>query len=280
MPVLLDSASQNIAEISASDATSGSVNQNHTINPLAQAVTVTLFVFLAANVDTTDATLTATFGGQEMTMQGDPVRWGSNKNLLAVFTLAAPPTGQQEWEASVSGLTANSSGFWLMGACESNSGVLAVGNPVTVSGDTAGATTENTVTVDSVAPAYKVITAHAITSPNLFSGYNLTTRAAIDGTYAYIAYLLSFFGFNFFPYVADAQGGELLIGDAPGAATVTGTVTQPSTAAWGAIGLPLIPAPVVLAASLSVSTSISAALSLQRVASPSPLRTWVIGQSQ
>ncbi|ORV92809.1 hypothetical protein AWC11_07345 [Mycobacterium interjectum] len=279
MPVLLDSASQNINEI-AGTATSGDVTNNHVVNPLAPAVTALLFAFLAANVDATGATLAGTFGGQDMTMLGSPVRWGSNKNALAVFALAGPPSGSQEWEASVSGLTANAGGFWIMGDCVSYSGVLSVGEPVFVTGDTAGAQTANTVTVDSVSPAHRVVTAHAVTSPNLFSAYNLNTRAAIDGQYAYIAYLLSFFGYNFLPYTASAAGGELLVGDAPGAPTVTGTATQPSTALWGAVGVPLIPAPVVLDAALGVSTDLSVSASLQRVATPSPLRTWVIGGSQ
>jgi hypothetical protein len=199
-----------------------------------------------------------------------------------VFTLASPPTGSQTWEIAVSGLTANSNGFWLLADCVSYSGVLTVGTPVFVSGDTVGASTSNTVTVDSTGaaavPAAKIVTAHAVSSPDLFSGYTLTTRAAIDGTYAYIAYLLSFFGYNFLPYTATAQGGELLVGDAPGAAAVVGTATQPSTALWGAIGLPLIAAPVVGTGALTLSLNdISASGSLTRVATPSPLRTWVIG---
>lgn len=280
MPVNFDSGSQNIAEISG-PATSGSVSQAHTTNPLAPAVTVALFGHLAASVDTSGATLSATYGGVPMTMQGSPVRWGNNHNALAAFTLAGTaetplPAGPQEWELSVSGLPASSSGFWLMGAAESNSGVLAVGDPVMVSGDTIGATTQNSVTVPSVAPAYKVLTAHAVTTPNLFSAYNLTSRAAIDGTYAYIAYLLSIFGFNLFPFVATALGGELLVGDAPGAPEVTGTAVQPNTALWGAIGLPLIPAPVLLTGALDLDVDIEASMSLQRIATPSPLRTWVI----
>ncbi|MDY0112716.1 MAG: hypothetical protein RBS21_00390 [Corynebacterium sp.] len=281
MPVLLDYASQNITEV-AGTTTSGSVSNAHPVSPMAQAVTVTLFAFVASSVDTTAATFTATFGGVAMTMKGTPVRWGSNQNALMVFVLAGPPTSPTPtWEFSVSGMTANSNGFWLLGCCESNSGVLTVGTPVFVSGDTAGASTANTVTVDSsgaaAVPAAKIVTAHAVSDPYLFSGYTLNTRAAIDGTYAYIAYLLSFFGYNFLPYTATAQGGELLVGDAPGAPTVVGTATQPDTALYGAIGLPLIAAPVAANGALQLSASAAASGSLTRVTAPSPWRTWTIG---
>lgn len=281
MPVALDSASRNIKEV-AGTATSGDVAQNHIINPSAPAVTALLFAYLAANVDASTAVLSATFGTDavDMAMLGDPLYFDGNKNALAVFSLAAPATGPQQWEASVSGLTANANGFWLLVDCVSYSGVLSVGEPVAVSGDTAGAQTANSVTIDSISPAHRVVTGHAVRSPHLFSAYNLTTRAAIDGQYAYIAYLLSFFGYNFIPYTATATGGELLVGDAPGAATVTGTATQPSTAAWGAVGVPLIPAPVIIEAALGIPTSVDVAASLHRVATPSPLRTWVIGDSQ
>lgn len=276
MPVLLDSSSQNIAQF-GSAATSGSLTQNHSVSAQAPAVTALLFAYVQASVDLSAATLAATFGGHSMTMLGSPVLWGTNENALAAFSLPSPPTGVQQWDFTAGGLAANAAGFWVFGDCVSYSGVLGLGSPVFVSGDTAGAQTANSVTVDSVAPAYRVVTGHAVRDPDLFSGYNLAARSMISGAYAYTAYLLSLFGYNFFPYVASAAGGELLVGDAPGAATVTGTATQPSTASWGAIGVPLIPAPVVGTGALSVSTGFAASGALTRIATPSPLRTWVIG---
>lgn len=276
MPVLLDSSSQNIAQFGSS-ATSGNLTQNHSVSAKAPAVTALLFAYVQANVDLSAATLAATFGGTSMTMLGSPVLWGTSENALVAFSLPTPPTGVQQWDFSVGGLTASANGFWVFGDCVSYSGVLSVGTPVFVSGDTAGTQTANSVTVDSVVPAYRVVTAHAVRDPDLFSGYDLTPRAMISGAYAYTAYLLSLFGYNFFPYVASAAGGELLVGDAPGAATVTGTATQPSTASWGAMGVSLTPAPVVGLGALGISIATSATGSLTRIATPSPLRTWVIG---
>lgn len=273
MAVTLDATSQGIAQLGAS-ATSGTLTQTHTVNAGAPAVTVALFVYVEANVSLSGATISATYGGTAMTMAGSVVYFGSDENALAVFTLANPPTGAQQWEVSVSGVATNAAGFWIMGCCESNSGVLAVGTPVTVTGDTAGAATANTLTVDSVSPAYKVVTGHAVREPNLFSGYSQTVRAAVSGAYAYTAYLLGLF---FLPYAASATGGELLVGDAPGAPTVTATATQPSTALWAAIGLPLTPAPVLGAAAAQVAATVAVSASLTRTATPSPLRTWVIG---
>lgn len=277
MPALLDAASQNIVEV-AGTATSGTVSTTHAANPKAQSLWGLAYLYLAANVDTSSGvTVGVTFGGTAMTeTTGARTYFDGNKNLLTVFELQGPPTGAKTVEASVSGLTGNANGFWLMLDVVTYAGVQTVGNPVTVSGDTAGAQTTNSVTVASGAPADRVVTAHALRSPHLFSANNLTARANMSGVYAYIAYLLSFLGFNFVPYVATAAGGGLLVQDASGAASVTGTATQASTAQWGAIGLPLAAAPVVLEVTVEIDTSISASMSIQRALTPVAERYWEI----
>lgn len=281
MPALPESANHNINEI-AGAATSGSVDVDIVASPQSPSLWATASIYLKTNVDTSGATLTVTYGGVEMTEKaGARTYWDGHKNLLTVFELGfngleSPPTGSKTVHAAVSGLPSDSGGFWILCDVVVYSGVLSSGDPVVVSGDTAGAQTANSVTVPSVSEAHRVVTVHAIRTPNLFSAHNLSARAITSGVYAYIAYLLSLLGYNFFPYVVSASGGELLVQDAPGASTVTGTCTQPSTAQWAAIGFSLTPAPVVLEAALEIPMETTASLSIHRALTPVAERYWKI----
>jgi hypothetical protein len=207
------------------------------------------------------------------------VTFGTAFNKLAVYYLAGStlPLGQSNVVATVSGLTANAAGFWMMLTTSSYAGALSISPPVLVTGDTVGATVNNSVTVTSVSPAHRVVTVHAVPHPNLFSGYNLISRAVASGQYAYVAYLLEIFGVELLPYTSTANDGELLLGDSPGAASVTGTAIQPSTALWGAIGFDIAPAPVIGAGYINTGATLAATGSVSRVQPPAPWRTWVLG---
>lgn len=275
MPALPESANHGINQI-AGTATTGTVDVPITINPMAPAVWAVAAVYLVANVDTTGVTVTITFDDDDdtpMVVHGTPVTWDGKKNLLVAFKLQAPPTGQRIAHVSVSGLTAHANGFWIMCDVATYSGVQEIGDPVRVSGDTAGAQTANSVSVPSVAEAYRVVTIHALRTPLLFTANNLTARAQTSGLYAWVWYFL---GLWFLPVTETAAGGGLLLQDAPGDDTVIGTCTQPSTNQWGAIGFSMLPAPVVIEAALELEVDISLSLSISRVATPAPERLWVI----
>jgi hypothetical protein len=272
MPVQLDNASLIIGDFGAS-ATGGTVTQNATVNANSTSLNAYIFAYLMGNNNVSAATLTAHFGGTNAPILGSPVMFGSNQNALAAFSLPNPSTGPQTWTVTAAGLTAQSQGFWLMAICITDSGVLTTGTPITVTGDTAGAQTNNSVTVPSSNAACRVLTAHAVRSPNLFTSYNHNTLSAVSGAPNGIAYLL---GLLTSPLASPPLGGELLVGDSPGAASITGTAQQPSTAAWAAIGIPLTPAPVIAHATTDFGFDITAAGSVQRDATPSPLRTYTI----
>jgi hypothetical protein len=123
----------------------------------------------------------------------------------------------------------------------------------------------NQVTVQSTFAACRVVAAHAATPMlNTFT-YNGVKRVVTTN-----------------PNSAAFQ--ELLLGDAPGApyVTLTAGMTSP-TNNWGAIGVNMTPAPVMLNCSTLIGPIVtSARLADYRVHAPSPLRTWVIpaGQGQ
>lgn len=281
MPVLLDSANRNVAYIPGA-ATSGSVRLDHTISTLAQDNWSFAAVYLAAKVSTAGATLVCNWDTTAMTPLAT-LTFDSAKNKVVLFGLQGAPSGKKTVTASVSGMTAHAGdfgfdmgGFWLTMETLSDAGVMSIGDAVVVSGDTAGASTSNSVAVNSVAPAHRVLFIHAVRTPFYFTDHNQTPRADVIGSaLGQIGYLLSLS-----PPVSlidlDA-GGELLMQDAPGAATVTGTCTQPSTAKWGAIGLPINPSPVVLTGALDIAEELTAgALSFYRSTTPSPDRFWKI----
>jgi hypothetical protein len=272
MPVLLDNSSLIIGDFGAS-ATTGTVTQQATVNAQSTGVKAYIFAYLMGNNNVSAATLTAEYAGASATALGSPVMFGSNQNALAAFALNSPLTGKQTWGVTASGLTAQIAGFWIMAICVTESGVLATGTPVPVTGDTAGAATANSVTVPSSTPACRVLTAHAVRTPNLFTGYNHNTLSAVSGAPNGIAYLL---GLLTSPLASPPLGGELLVGDSPGATSITGTATQPSTAAWAAIGIPLTPAPVIGNAATDFGFDITAAGSVKRYTTPSPKRTYLI----
>jgi hypothetical protein len=264
MGVLFDSASSNAAYINAA-STSGSVSAGHNVNPLATNRVAIACLVWTGGVDTTSATFGVTFGGTTMTALGSAARWNSNHEYMQWFILdgsatggATVPTGSRTVTGSVTGigtdtLTARS----LLLACVTYQNVQAVGTPVVTS---PSSSVNNTVTVTSVLPAHRVVTAHA-TGDNVFGlgAYNKNLRAASSLNHQILAF-----------------GATLLMGDADGAASVVVTATQPTTAAWGARGVSLSPVPVVGGAALSVSMVPASGGGTYRTATPAEDRYWMI----
>lgn len=232
----------------------GTVTTTHVVNSLATDLVTVVGALWAGNADTSSGSLAATFGGAAMT-GSDVVRWDTNRAMMQIFTLVGPSTGSQTVSVTATGMP-NTGSLAIVSA--TFAGVAAIGDIVSASPTSS---TQNSVTVDSVAAAYRVVTIHGCGSggiSNSFSGYNLVQRASS------IIYVPPF------PYA------EILLGDGPGAATVTGTATQGSSANWGAFGIPLSPAIVKGDSSLNVSMTTNGGGHLYRSGTPSPLRTWVI----
>lgn len=260
MPVLFDSST---AKQSSVTGGSGSVSNTHVVNSLANDLVAIVAAIWNGNADTSAGTWSATFGGDAMTAS-DPLEWNTtNYARLQLFTLMNPPTGAQTFQVSVSGMPTTATSLTIVSA--TYSGVAGIGSIVTAGGASAPTTTSNSVSVTSSTPANRVVTVHAHSSlgPGYsFSNYSLVQRAFQP--------LLAPLGFGYGEY------GDILLGDAPGAPTVTGTVTQNNTANWAAYGIPLTPSIVKGDASLNVALTTSGSGHLYRSGVPSPLRTWVI----
>lgn len=245
----------------AGASTSGSVTGSINVNPSAPDQLAVAAVLWAGTVDASGATVGVTFGGTPMTRLGSASLWNSNKSRLDVFTLADPPTGSgKSVVASFSGMGTEASQRLLIPAAVVYSGVDTVGSPTTAGGS---ATTNNSVTVTSVAAAHRVVTVHAaLALPNGviniiadWLGFNNTLRAR--GTLGVSTYLV--------------------IQDAPGSTSVTGTATNAfSNANWGAVGFNMTPAIVSSDASLSAVIDLTSSGAFYRVETPDPHRTWVI----
>lgn len=253
MPVLFDSSAWNTQLLSSG---AGSVSVGHRVSPLATNTFGIVGALWLGNVASTSGTIAVTFGGDAMT-GSTPIRWGtSSKNMFRAFTVPSVAGGAQEVTASVAAM--GGAGVLVL-ASLSLSGVGAMGTIVLADGTT---TTANAVTAPSVAAAYRVVSLHAcgdLLAADYFTAFSGTKRADAISTS--------------WPFTL----GELIIGDTPGATSVTATATQASsTNNWGAFAIPLSPAIVEGDASLNISMTESANGGIYRVAAPSPGRTWVI----
>lgn len=257
MPVAIDtarSAAKLVLGGTASDSQSVSLN----VNPNAPNLVAVVGVMFNSGgaADMTAATFTATFGGVAMTLAGH-VEWNSNNCGIKLYTLAAPLTGARSAVASFSSMPTEALTRNLVVAAATYSGVATIGSAVD---DTPATSVSNTVTVSSGNPCDRVIGLHGVSGTSGipgFSAYNKIVRAH--------------------QHAVGFAGGDLALGDAPGAGSVTLTATQLSTALWGAIGLPMTAAPVVADAVLTMpKLSLAASGNVFRVASPSPERYWEI----
>jgi hypothetical protein len=260
LPVLFDSSTAKQSTVSGG---SGSVSNTHVVNTLANDLVAVVAAIWNGGANTSSGTWSATFGGEAMAAS-DPLFWNtSNYARFQAFTLQGPPTGSQTFSVSVSGMPTGTTSLTIVSA--TYSGVAAVGDIVSAGGASASTTTTNSVTVNSGTPANRVVTIHAASSlgPGYdFSNYSLVQRAE--------KFLIDSYLFGFASY------GAILLGDGPGATTVTGSVTQNNTANWGAFGIPLSPSIVKGDSSLNVTMSMASGGHLYRVGTPAPQRTWVI----
>ncbi|WP_036461145.1 hypothetical protein [Mycolicibacterium neoaurum] len=216
-----------------------------------------MYWFGDANISS--STFTASFDGDAMT-QMDVQTW-DNTDRLAMYGLSNPDPGVRNLVVNYASIPATE--LRCLGVVVGiYSGVGGIDNTVSA---TVTASTSSSVTVPSVNPAYRTVFLHGGRSH--YSEYNRTKRASLR--------MSDSAGFLWW---WSAIGGELLLGDAPGAASVASTATQDSQDNWDAIGVNLAAAPV----SFSFGTvkvadpSTSMSLSVYRVQEIDPDRTWKI----
>lgn len=249
MPVLFDSSGQNGATINGG---AGTVTNPHNVNPLAPDLFAFVAVLWIGTSDTTNGTITVKFGNKTMTPQ-TPIRWNGNATMFQLFTLDDPDTGQQTVSATVAGMGSNG---YMIFSSDSYSGVDSIGEIVIAN--------SNSVTVTTAtAAAYRVLTVHGCGGLNggvaSFGTYDLSKRS--DG----------------YVYLWPQKVSEIVMGDAPGAESVTGWASLAGNqTAVGSYGVPIIPSVVSGDADLAVAVDMSADGGLYRIGSPSKDRLWVI----
>lgn len=271
MPVLLDSASSSSAHIGWGTTSGTTPPVTHNVSPAADNVVALVGLLWTGQVDTSSATFGATFGGTALDTFGTAKRWNGNKEFFqwyildgSLATADTVPSGPQTVLGTFSGMATESfTGRGLMLVCVTYANVASVGSVVQA---TPSASTSNSVTVASVLPAHRVVSCHAV--GNTGSGFGLFNHNVRANTYLNQSF---FDAGSFF-----ATGGALMMGDADGAASVTNTVAQLSTALWGASGVSLAPTTVVGRADLSTSLVTAAGGGTYRTATPEESRYYVI----
>lgn len=185
-------------------------------NPLSWSETISGngLLVLGSVLSSTLTGITATVGPASMNqLPGSPFNVGSSLYLFA-FGLIGCPTGAQTISVNFAGGVSNGSAADSL----SYSGVVGFGIPVT---NLSASGTAMSVSAAS-APRQMVaaVMASMTSSTSNISGFNQTTR------YTH----------------ATVSGGNraTVIGDAPGSSTVTFTGTAPSSAAWGAMAVPIL----------------------------------------
>ena len=192
---------------------SKSVTYSHTIGAGANCVIVGAGVLATAA-----ATFTAKVGTTSMTQVGAFLfETASNDGYVVLFKLLNPPTGAQTMTFAVSGGT-----DYIAVNSVSYANVGSVGATATTN---SGTSTSASLTV-SAAPNDMVVQVFAANNSGVpalsFSAYNQTSRYNVTG-------------------VNSVNIGTLM-GDAPGASSVSFTSTVSTSSTWGAIGVPLLPA--------------------------------------
>lgn len=238
---------------------SGSLSVPITVPANQEDVAVIVGMYWFGEPDISAATFGATFAGVAMD-EMEAQTWDTT-DRLAMYGLSNPAAGATNAVVSYSGISGGT--LRCLGVTVGlYSGVGGIDTPVAA---TVTSSTSSSVVVPSVGAAYRGIFLHG--SRKRFSAYNKIKRASLK--------------------MGDSEGslwwwdsieGELLMGDADGAATITSTATQAATDNWDAIGVNLAPAPITLNfGTVKVAApSTSMALSVYRVQEIDERRTWYI----
>jgi hypothetical protein len=187
-------------------ANATTLSWSHTIGAAAKALVVAVHAGAA-----TLASPSATVGGTPMTLLSK-YEYAANQYLM-LFGLINPPTGAQTAVVTHSGAP------YAGGTSLAYTGVSSFGTPVTSTGS--GAAASLTVTSAAGQRVVQIFGNQGITAgAGAFTSYNQTSRYT-HGNVSSAAF-------------------PTLIGDAPGASSVSFTAALPSQV-WGGLAVPLIP---------------------------------------
>lgn len=273
MPVLPDSAASKYTTLAANVST-GTLNVPVTVSKLATDRFAIAAIYYGDWTDATAVTCSASFDsgsglGPTMTVLKTLSAWGG-RQITKVFLLQNIPVGDQGVTFKIAGMPSSAPGVrCVIGAVSTYSGVGSadIANAVSAGGTN---TVDNSVTVtsDALGASGRVVAVHAVGTVDrqpgqYFTSYNLIQRAS---------------GLWIQAGVPANVGNSLMIGDAPGAPSVTSTAKNVlATPNWNAVGIALSPSPVSAGASLKVSSIITACGGgVARVQPPSPERTWTL----
>lgn len=169
-------------------------------------------------------------GGTPIPLLANPLLFGSDKNLLMGWIVENPVSGTVEASHSGIGTGLDTRSRFITTGVWAQAQPLDLDNIQSAVVSAVGSTNVTTsgVTVPSILPASRVITAHLVGKGKKitnFTGEKVASAPSPSGN------------------------GQLLLGETRGAASVTPTITHNvSTALWGAFGLNLDPAPMVFGA--------------------------------
>ncbi len=258
MPVTRIAAAQRYAEIAAGSA-AGSTSTSLPV-PTADYVYAVAAIGWVGGVDISSDVFNITLGGVGGTpLFATPLHFDSNKSMLWGLIFADPdPATLAATYSSVATELLNRNLFLVAGVW-SQVTPLDLGsisdNVVTAVGS--GSVTSSGITVPSLNPANRVISAHMVGAGRKVTGFNKTRVASSAGLW----------------------GGQVILGEARGASSVTSTITHDATTSkWAAFGLNLGPTPVACGMSDTVKLNPSQTFGggLYRIATPHPDREWII----
>lgn len=134
---------------------------------------LTLFMVTAGGASNS---VTATYGGVSMTLQGVQATGSGNACRLALFTLLNPPTGTQSVTFVWSGLSATLPGKPISGICTTYNNVASISGYTSASGY---GTTSSVTLTNAINSEYAVF-AHARQTAPDFSTFSPTQRYTIN----------------------------------------------------------------------------------------------------
>lgn len=230
MPVTRIAAAQR-AQLLAGNLTNHNIDVSVNVNPNAQEYVYGIAIYgWTGGVSVSGDPITCTWtGSTTLPLLASPLLFGSNMNALQGWIVEDPTSGTVE--ASHSGIATGldtRSRFLTVGVW-SQAEPLDLPNIQTAVVSVVGSTNvaSHSVTVPSILPASRVIAGHLVGRGKKVNAYN-GTRVASAST---------------------SGGGQLLLGECRGAASVNSTVTHnTSTGLYAALGLNVNPAPLAFGA--------------------------------
>lgn len=218
MAVTFDSSASATTKLAGTAAT-GTVTATHTVSSIAANLYAIAAVCWSGGVNPSDAEFSVTFGGQTMTPVEDGTQlWDNSEGITLLYYLENPPTGPQTVEASFAGMPTSSTAQYLSLATATYSGTAGISAATTA----AGAGTDAEVIVPAATGEMVVagFTATSSVPMGPLADFNQTSRYNLGWV--------------------DYSNDPLLIGDAPGADTVTFTADDTTAASWAGAGIELM----------------------------------------